>query len=298
MKPAKTNLLLHPLFLAALFVLLANDHYWKYEYGNWLTGKLSDFAGLVVLPIFLLAFFPTRRTAVVIGSGLFFMWWKSPLPEPFIVWMNEGWGLPVQRVIDWWDLLALSVLPVSFYIKPFTWKLKPVMKMTFNWMVAVVAMASLCATTMAPRYLQRAENPITVDKAFRSRASAVGVEEKFRNKGIEIMRDTGSYVRVYTRPLYIKDTGSTGTVMRPVAEPGTPFYEFEKPRVKEAYMVPKLVVRGDTLERVHFYVYQKSIYIESFVIHPLPSEHDYKARDKLRDKYAKPLRKRLKEILK
>lgn len=298
MKPVKTNLLLHPLFLAVLFVLVANDHYWKYEYGNWLTGKLSDFAGMIVLPLFLLAFFPGRRIAVVIGSGLFFVWWKSPLPEPFIVWMNEGWGVPVQRVMDWWDLLALSVLPVSFYVKPFTWKLKPVIKMGFSWMVAAVALVSFCATTVPPRYLRRAENPVTVDKEFKHKLAPGEAEEKFRSRGIEIMQDTGGYVRVYTGRLYVRDTDSTGTVMKPVAEPGTQLYEFQKPGAREAYLVPKLVVRGDTLENVRFHMFQHRLVIESFIIHPMPAEEDYKARDKLRDKYKKPLKRRLEEILK
>lgn len=298
MKPAKTNFLLHPLFLAALFVLLANDHYWKYEYGNWITGKLSDFAGLIVLPVFLLVFFPARRMAVVLGAGLFFVWWKSPLSEPFIAWMNEGWGLPVQRVMDWWDLLALSVLPVSFYIQPFPWKLKPVMKMTFNWVVAVIAMASLCATTMAPRHLQRTDNPITVNKEFKHRLSPGEAEEKARKRGIEIMRDTGGYVRVHAGPLYIRNTDSTGPAMKQVTEAGLVLYEFEKPGSREAYVLPKLVVLGDTLENVRFYLHERRLYVESFIVHPMPTEFDFTARNELREKYAKPLRKRLKEILK
>lgn len=298
MKPAKINLLLHPLFLAALFILLVNDHYWKYEYGNWLTGKLSDFAGLIVLPLFLLAFFPSRRMAVIIGAGLFFVWWKSPLSEPFIVWMNEVWNLPVQRVVDWWDLLALSVLPVSFCIQPFTWRLKLVMKMTFSWMVAVIAMAGLCATTMAPRHLQRTDNPITVDETFKYRLPPGETEEKFRNKGIEIMRDTGGYVQLYAGALYIRDTGTTGPVMKQITEPGTPIYQFEKPGAREAYLVPRLMVGGDTLENVRFYMYQRRFYIESFIVRPMPTEYDFKAREKLRDKYRKPLKRRLVEILK
>src|SRR3989442_14409237 len=38
-----------PGFLAALAVLLANDLWWKPAFGNWLTDKLSDFAGLFVV---------------------------------------------------------------------------------------------------------------------------------------------------------------------------------------------------------------------------------------------------------
>ncbi|HEY0066949.1 MAG TPA: hypothetical protein VGB46_06295, partial [Flavisolibacter sp.] len=83
-----------------------------------------------------------------------------------------------------------------------------------------------------------------------------------------------------------------------ITEPGIPLYEFEKPGAREAYLVPRLVVRGDTLENVRFYLYERRLYIVSFIVHPMPAEFDFKARDKLRDKYKKPLKRRLEEILK
>jgi TRAP-type mannitol/chloroaromatic compound transport system permease small subunit len=45
----KLQLLLHPVFILSLACLLLNDFYWKYEYHNWFTGKLSDLTGLFVL---------------------------------------------------------------------------------------------------------------------------------------------------------------------------------------------------------------------------------------------------------
>lgn len=45
----------HPVFLGALAVLVLNDHWGKPTFGNLLTGKLSDVAGLVVFPVFLVA---------------------------------------------------------------------------------------------------------------------------------------------------------------------------------------------------------------------------------------------------
>lgn len=47
--------LLHPVPLVMLVLLLVNDHFLKVEYSGWLTGKLSDVAGLVLLPFVLLA---------------------------------------------------------------------------------------------------------------------------------------------------------------------------------------------------------------------------------------------------
>jgi hypothetical protein len=45
--------LLHPVTLAALFTLALNDHVLKQVCPGWWTGKLSDFAGVVLLPVFL-----------------------------------------------------------------------------------------------------------------------------------------------------------------------------------------------------------------------------------------------------
>lgn len=53
MKKIKATFLLHPVFVISLFVFITNDFYWKYTYANWLTGKLSDVAGLIVLPLLL-----------------------------------------------------------------------------------------------------------------------------------------------------------------------------------------------------------------------------------------------------
>lgn len=47
--------LVHPVPLAALAVLLANDHVLKPNHPGWLSGKLSDFAVMVLLPFLVLA---------------------------------------------------------------------------------------------------------------------------------------------------------------------------------------------------------------------------------------------------
>jgi hypothetical protein len=51
--PAPGAALLHPATLTALFVLALNDQVLKHACPGWWTGKLSDFAGLVLLPVFL-----------------------------------------------------------------------------------------------------------------------------------------------------------------------------------------------------------------------------------------------------
>jgi len=56
--------LLHPLALAAIALLIINDHVLKARYPGWLTGKLSDVAGLVFFPLLLRALLaPIARLA-------------------------------------------------------------------------------------------------------------------------------------------------------------------------------------------------------------------------------------------
>ncbi len=44
----------HPIPLSAVMLMALNDHWLKYAYPGFLTGKISDFCGLFYFPIFLL----------------------------------------------------------------------------------------------------------------------------------------------------------------------------------------------------------------------------------------------------
>jgi hypothetical protein len=47
--------LLHAVPIGALIILLLNDHWWKRAYPSFVTGKLSDVAGLIFFPLLLQA---------------------------------------------------------------------------------------------------------------------------------------------------------------------------------------------------------------------------------------------------
>ena len=49
------DFLVHPVSLAAIAILLLNDHVLKRQAPSWITGKLSDVAGMVLLPLVLVA---------------------------------------------------------------------------------------------------------------------------------------------------------------------------------------------------------------------------------------------------
>lgn len=102
-------------FLIALFVLLLNDFFLKYFFPGWITGKLSDFSGLIVFSLFWATLFPSLSKTVFVLTGIGFILWKSSLSQPFIdIWNQYSW-LSLSRVVDYTDLLALFVLPFAYY---------------------------------------------------------------------------------------------------------------------------------------------------------------------------------------
>jgi len=101
------------LFLASIFLLLINDLYLKFEYHNYLTGKLSDFVGLFAFPYFFSSFYPKRIKPIYILSGILFVFWKSEFSQPIFDFANS-YGIGINRTIDYSDLIALLILPISY----------------------------------------------------------------------------------------------------------------------------------------------------------------------------------------
>lgn len=100
-------------FLFSVFILLLNDHFLKEIFGNYFTGKLSDFAGLFAFPYFLCLLFPNKVKFNYIISGLFFIFWKSEMIEPLLNYFHII-GISINRTVDYSDLIALTILPLSY----------------------------------------------------------------------------------------------------------------------------------------------------------------------------------------
>lgn len=107
------SLLLSPGFLTGLSLLLLNDFMLKPIFHNWFTGKVSDFAGLFIFPLFWISFMPRRKRPIYFATAIGFLFWKSPFARPFIDWWNHSFVLQLGREEDLTDAWALLVLPVS-----------------------------------------------------------------------------------------------------------------------------------------------------------------------------------------
>ena len=112
----RKDLTFNSYFVIGLTVLILNDFYLKYEYGNFVTGKLSDFAGLLIFPMFIAAIIPNLRKSVSIITGIGFVIWKLPLFTPVVDLINQLPFVTIHRVIDYSDYMALLILPLSHYL--------------------------------------------------------------------------------------------------------------------------------------------------------------------------------------
>ncbi len=111
-KDRKIHILLSPWFLISLFILLLNDYVLKAGFPSWITGKLSDFSGIFVLILFLVG--TTSVSPKLIGwiTAIGFTLWKSSYSSPVIDLWNTYFP-NISRVVDYTDLLALSVIPMA-----------------------------------------------------------------------------------------------------------------------------------------------------------------------------------------
>ena len=108
--------LAHPGSMLALVVFVLNDHLLKQAWPGWVTGKLSDVAGLVVAPLLVAALLTivrvSRPIAPALGlTGLGFVFCKTSAFGAGVtssVW--SLFGTPTMIRADVTDLLALPAL--------------------------------------------------------------------------------------------------------------------------------------------------------------------------------------------
>jgi hypothetical protein len=110
----RSEVLLSVDFILALVLLFLNDTLFKYSWPNFITGKLSDFAGLYLFPLFVNIFI-RDKLKVYLGTAVLFIIWKASLSQPFIDYWNNISSYHIDRIVDYTDLMALSVLSLAYY---------------------------------------------------------------------------------------------------------------------------------------------------------------------------------------
>lgn len=148
-------------FLFGLVILLLNDFYLKHHFSGWITGKLSDFAGLFIFPMFLTVLIPRYKKANYLFTFIAFILWKLPVAESTINAFNSMNWLTINRVIDYTDYVALSVLPLSYFLN-----LKPIAfpaKKMIGYTVGATSIFAFCATAGTHGSMGGYQYPISKD---------------------------------------------------------------------------------------------------------------------------------------
>jgi hypothetical protein len=114
--PRNKYYLLNYIFLCCLITLVVNDHYLKFEYGNWFTGKLSDIVGIIMLPLLITWLFPGVKERSIVISAALFIFWKSPFSQGAIDLYNQFAFIQTSRIVDYTDLFVLLLLPIPWFL--------------------------------------------------------------------------------------------------------------------------------------------------------------------------------------
>lgn len=147
----------HPLWWGALVVLIVNDHALKGSgvLPGWLTGKLSDVAGLVVAPVLLGALSSVRGRrgmwAAVAAVGAWFALVNTvPACARACEALTELLGVPWKLWCDPTDLLALPALGASAWLMMRTSGATRERGVLVERLLAMAGAVSCVATSMAP----------------------------------------------------------------------------------------------------------------------------------------------------
>ena len=255
MKPAKTSLLLHPVFIISLLLLLSNDFFWKQSYPSWVTGKLSDAAGLIVLALFLLELFPAlSKWRTVMVTVLFFCWWKSPLSQPLIEIFHADLGVPVQRIVDYTDLLMLPVLSLVWITRPIAFVSHQKIVRGMYFLIGGATIFSLCATSMPYREISVGQMPDEIDihEEITVKKTETQILQSLAKRHFTVQRESITYhpLRTYRELYYRKFNAADSTITwQPIPADSTIYLKREQAAF---YLIPKFDVDDIQLRNIRF----------------------------------------------
>jgi hypothetical protein len=174
-----------PEFVLSVLLLLANDFFLKPWLANGFTGKLSDFAGLFAFPFFWAALMPRWRVSIYLGTAVAFTVWKLPASEGLVAGWNAVSSFQVGRVIDASDLIALSILPLSWWRST-----RPRQIQVRRWRTVGLAAVSLFAFVATSR-----EAEVRYDETFVFQGSREELFAKLEEAGITFQKGTEYHQR-------------------------------------------------------------------------------------------------------
>jgi hypothetical protein len=187
------NLILNYVFLCCLIILFLNDHIFKFQYTSWFTGKLSDIVGIILFPMLLAYLLPKLKENSIFAAGLFFTFWKSPFSESFIKIYNVISPIPIHRIVDYSDLLVLSLLPIPYFlIKNINILEQFSLKKTNAFAVLLPTILVLMSTSQMRTYTYSPETGVLTfrDIQFEIRKTKEDLLKEIQSQNIVLVKDT------------------------------------------------------------------------------------------------------------
>jgi len=149
----------HPATWLSIVFLFVNDHFLKAVYPSWITGKLSDFAGLFFFPFIVaagLSFLLSKHEvpSIIVGQiafGSVGIWFFLLKTFPLVNYLTTGFaslliGFPAKFVMDPTDLIALFAMFPAWII----WRQSSPIKPTYAAYAALI-IGSLAVIATSPR---------------------------------------------------------------------------------------------------------------------------------------------------
>lgn len=188
----RTELLYNRVFILSLAILALNDHVLKGIYHNWLTGKISDFAGLIVLPLFIAFLIPRLSRWSCHIAAACFIFWKSEFSTDFIELLNQNGLFTFSRVVDYTDLMALLILPLSWRLIHQKSTDKPRSSFGLSF-IAVSTFLVLTATTLPKPSTLEPSGTILIDQTHPLKVPKDTVLARIRQLGYDYTLEDNFY---------------------------------------------------------------------------------------------------------
>lgn len=257
-------LVINYIFILSVILLFINDHFLKLEYHNWLTGKLSDFLGMIIFPLFLAYLFPKLKTNTIPITIILFIFWKSPFSQSFINFYNEFAFIKITRVVDYTDLIAFLFLPIPYFFIKNEKKLNLIKINNINTSLIIVPSILIMLSTSPPKHYgyNRAGYLYFYNYSFKIKNDENIIINELKKRNLKIHKDTLRIISEYNN---YKKHITLNTNLDSLKIDTNKVKSDLKERVKkeDKYIIYNLKIGNDLIEELRFDIeenYQQSSY--------------------------------------
>jgi len=204
-----------------------------------------------------------------IRTALIFTWWKSPFSSPFIQSWNGVMPVSIARVVDYWDLTALIMLPLAWLLARTDYNPQIRYRRIFIPLVGCIALFAFCFTS-PPRYAlyYYPPNQIRFYGNFKTSKTEEQILDKLVSKNISFHTDSISYYPIIDGEYYVRTDDPTDSSKWVRVNNTKDSVLYRRMEERPFYLIPSYNLDGQELKNVKMRITQGNkktfVYIESF----------------------------------